>query len=139
MIFLSVMVWGNIKTVKKSPSLDANSLFIYENLLADFSFGEIGAKENLSKRKAPNMGGTAPPPRKFLKKLAQNFSHGVDKNFELSRYARLLLSLEMLMAPSCKRSRLSRDLPVPIATQDTASFATLVLIPVTCVTSWSKP
>ena len=57
----------------------------------------------------------------------------------ISRHARLLLSLEMLMAPSCNRSRLSRDLPVPIATQDTASLATLVLIPVTCSTSWSKP
>ena len=56
-----------------------------------------------------------------------------------SHYARLLLSREMLMAPSCKRSRLSSDLPVPIATQDTASLATRVLIPVTCSTSWSKP
>ena len=139
MIFLSVMVWGNIKTVKKSPPLDANSLFIYENLLADFSFREIDAKEKFIKKKSTEYGGATPPPCKLLKKLAQNFSHGVHKTFELSRYARLLLSLEMLIAPSCKRSRLSRDLPVPIATQDTASFATLVLIPVTCVTSWSKP
>ena len=36
-------------------------------------------------------------------------------------------------------SRLSSDFPVPSATQDTASGATRVLIPVARVTSWSKP
>ena len=51
-----------------------------------FSFDEIGAKErkqgyallrrigfaNAQKRKAPQMGGAAPPPRKLLEKLDQN-------------------------------------------------------------------
>ena len=122
---------------KEKPAMDfmlTNSPFVHKEFLADFSFDEIGAKEKSIKKKSAECGGAAPPPRKLLKKLDQNFSNGVTKILS-SRYARLLLSRELLTVSSCKRSRLSRDLPVPIATHDTASFATLVLIPVTCVTS----
>ena len=51
-----------------------NRLYIHKNLSADFSFDEVGAKEKSIKKKNATMGGAAPPPRKLLKKLDQNFS-----------------------------------------------------------------
>ena len=48
--------------------IPSNRLFIHINLLADFSFDEVGAKEKSIKKKSAEMGGAAPPPRKLLKK-----------------------------------------------------------------------
>ena len=46
-----------------------NSLFVYKNLPATFSFDEVGAKEKVFKKKsAEHGGGAAPPPRKLLRK-----------------------------------------------------------------------
>ena len=53
--------------------MQMNSLYVYKNLSADFSFDEVGAKEKSIKKKSAETGGTAPPPRKLLEKLDQNF------------------------------------------------------------------
>ena len=125
-----------------------NSLFTYINPIATFSLQTGGAKKTLSKRNAEvcfaccdtRQGLRALDGENFWKKvLSKTFPRGVCEDFEIYRYTRLLLSREILISPSGKRSRLSSDLPVPIATHETASFATRVLIPVTCSTSLSKP
>ena len=54
--------------------MQINSLFAPKICQSLFSFGIVGAKEkSYQKRKAPQMGGAAPPPRKLLEKLDQNF------------------------------------------------------------------
>ena len=58
------------------------------------------------------------------------FSKGVwQKSYK--NQSRTFRSLERLMVPSWNISRWSSDFPVPMATQETASAATRVLMPVT--------
>ena len=45
-----------------------NSLFVYKNLPATFSFDEVGAKEKVFKKKSAEHGERRPSPRKLLRK-----------------------------------------------------------------------
>ncbi|MBO7273310.1 MAG: hypothetical protein J6V22_00490, partial [Clostridia bacterium] len=48
--------------------IQANNLLVHKNLLATFSFGEIGAKEKVNKKKSAANGGRCPStPQTFEK------------------------------------------------------------------------
>ena len=86
-----------------------NSLFVYKNLPATFSFDEVGAKEKVCKKKsAAKRGGAAPPPRKLLKKLDQNIPTGFDcvSNKKRAPCARFLSILIIFYYTSCRTQNL---------------------------------